>query len=148
MTYILGFITGLVLGFLLKRSDICFTGLIRDIYLQSQKHNIALFIAIVSTEGLIYHVLGHLGMIRIPSYLPPFSLLAVAIGSFVFGMGAVPGGSVSFPIEGATRPLRVRHNGQMQTLLFLLQAWPTPFCCSSLIIRHSPGKSKHYMEVL
>lgn len=89
MTYILGFITGLVLGFLLKRSDICFTGLIRDIYLQSQKHNIALFIAIVSTEGLIYHVLGHLGMIRIPSYLPPFSLLAVAIGSFMFGMGAV-----------------------------------------------------------
>ena len=89
MTYILGFTTGLVLGFLLKRSDICFTGLIRDIYLQSQKHNIALFIAIVSTEGLIYHVLGHLDMIRIPSYLPPFSLLAVAIGSFLFGMGAV-----------------------------------------------------------
>lgn len=89
MTYILGLITGLVLGFLLKRSDICFTGLIRDIYLQRQKHNIILFLAIVSTEGFIYHALGHIGAIRIPAYLPPFSLLAVAIGSFIFGMGAV-----------------------------------------------------------
>ena len=76
------------------------------------------------------------------------AVLLPVVDSVVFGMGAVPGGSVSFPIEGATRPLRVRHNGQMQTLLFLLQAWPTPFCYSSIIIRHSPGKSKHYMEVL
>jgi len=48
-----------------------------------------LIMAIISTEGLIYQLLGRAGLIMIPANLPPFSLLSVALGSFIFGFGAV-----------------------------------------------------------
>lgn len=86
---ITGLILGIVFGYVLSRSHICFTGLIRDIYLQKNRYNIVLFLAIICIEGLIYYTLVAAGAVRMASYLPPFSLLTVAVGSFAFGMGAV-----------------------------------------------------------
>ncbi len=84
-----GLLLGIVFGYVLNRSRICFTGLIRDVYLQKDRYNIALFFAIICLEGLIYYALVAFGAVRMASYLPPFSLLTVAVGSFAFGMGAV-----------------------------------------------------------
>lgn len=89
MNIISGLILGIVFGYVLSRSHICFTGLMRDIYLQKSSYNIVLFFAIICIEGLIYYALVAAGAVRMASFLPPFSLLSVAVGSFVFGMGAV-----------------------------------------------------------
>jgi len=84
-----GLLTGLLFGYVLQRSHICFAGLVRDIYLQKQSYNIVLFFSIACIEGTIYYAMAASGLVRIASFLPPFSLLSVAIGSFLFGMGAV-----------------------------------------------------------
>ena len=84
-----GLLFGVLFGFVVKRSRFCMTGLVRDIYLEKRLYNIALIAAIVAVEGLIYHGLGHLHLVRIPFYLPPFSLVSIALGSLLFGIGAV-----------------------------------------------------------
>ncbi len=84
-----GLLVGILFGIILKKSRFCFTGRIRDVYLEKESYNIVLILAIISTEGLIYQLLGRAGLITIPSFLPPFSLVSVAIGSFIFGIGAV-----------------------------------------------------------
>ena len=53
------------------------------------RYNVLLFAMIIAVQGLIYYLLVFTGLIRMPSYLPPFSLLTIAIGSFAFGFGAV-----------------------------------------------------------
>jgi hypothetical protein len=89
MTYISGLIFGIIFGFAMQRSGICFTGLVRDIYMLKYRYNILLFAMIIAVQGLIYYLLVFIGLIRMPSFLPPFSLLTIAIGSFAFGFGAV-----------------------------------------------------------
>ena len=89
INYISGLLLGIVFGYVLRKSGICFTGLVRDIYLQKDRYNIILFLTIICVEGMLYYAFAAAGLIRIPAYLPPFSLLTVAVGSFVFGFGAV-----------------------------------------------------------
>lgn len=89
MINISGLIVGIIFGIILKKSRFCLTGKVRDIYLEKNKYNLILIMAIISTEGLIYQLLGKTGLIMIPTNLPPFSLLSVAVGSFIFGFGAV-----------------------------------------------------------
>ncbi len=84
-----GLIFGMLFGFVIKRSRFCMTSLVRDIYLEKRFYNIVLIVAIVAVEGLIYHGLGHMHLVRIPFYLPPFSLLSIALGGLLFGVGAV-----------------------------------------------------------
>ena len=79
----------MLFGYVLSRSHICFTGLVRDVYLQKNSYNIVLFFSIICIEGFIYYALVACGAVRMASFLPPFSLLTVAVGSFAFGMGAV-----------------------------------------------------------
>lgn len=92
MKFLSGFIVGLILGFLLKRSRLCFTGLIRDAYLERKPYELALFGTVIAVQAVIYHGMGHLGLITIPSYLPAFSLVGVALGSVLFGFGAALAG--------------------------------------------------------
>ncbi len=87
--YLSGLLIGILFGYVLKRSRLCFTGLIRDFYLMQKRFNLVLFLTMISVQGLIYYALGAVGAVRIPSYLPPFSLLSIALGSFLFGFGAV-----------------------------------------------------------
>lgn len=89
MIYVSGLIIGCLLGFFMKRSRFCITGLIRDIYLLKKGYNLILIGGIIATQAVIYYAMGHAGLIRIPAYLPPFSLLAVGAGSLLFGFGAV-----------------------------------------------------------
>ena len=89
MMYVSGLLIGILFGFFMKRSRFCITGLIRDVYLMKKPYHFIIVLAIITVQGLIYYVMGHTGLIRIPSYLPPFSLVAVAAGSFLFGFGAV-----------------------------------------------------------
>ena len=84
-----GLIMGLVFGALIKVSRFCLTGLIRDIYLEKNRYNAVLVAVIIAVQGLIYHALVFAGLIRGTPYVPPFSLAAIALGSFLFGIGAV-----------------------------------------------------------
>ena len=67
-------------------------GLIRDAYLMKNYYNAVYFLTMIAVQGLIYYGLGTAGIVRIPSYLPPFSLFSIAVGSFMFGFGAVLAG--------------------------------------------------------
>jgi len=87
--YISGLLVGIVFGYVVRKSRICFTGLIRDVFLMKDRFNIVLFSLIIVVEGTIYYILSVTSLIRIPLYLPPFSLISVALGSFIFGFGAV-----------------------------------------------------------
>lgn len=84
-----GLLLGMVFGYVAKRSRFCMTGLVRDTYLEKRAYNIVLILAIISILGLLYFWMGRAGFIRLPLYLPPFSLLSIALGSFAFGFGAV-----------------------------------------------------------
>lgn len=83
-----GLLIGFLFGFLLKRSRFCPTGTIRDIYLEKRYHNIVLILAIIATEGLIYHLLVYTGVIDSP-FFSCYSLFSVPLGGFIFGFGAV-----------------------------------------------------------
>lgn len=84
-----GLLVGLLFGYVVKRSRFCMTGLIRDIYLEKRPYNLALLFGMISIVGLLYFGMGHAGLIRLPLYLPPFSLFSIAVGSLLFGIGAV-----------------------------------------------------------
>ena len=84
-----GLATGLVFGALLKRSRFCLTGLIRDIYLEKKAYNAILILAVIFIQGLCYQVLVLTGLIRGLTFVTPFPLIAAALGSFLFGAGAV-----------------------------------------------------------
>ncbi len=87
--YLSGFIFGIIFGYVLKRSRFCLTGLIRDVYLEKQRYNILLMFGIIGLEGFIYYLFRQANLVQLLAYLPPFSLIAVAVGSFIFGFGAV-----------------------------------------------------------
>ncbi len=89
MKYISGLLTGMLFAYVIRRSWLCFTGLVRDFYLMGRRFNAVYFFTIISVQGFIYYLLGTAGLVRIPSYLPPFSLFSIAVGSFMFGFGAV-----------------------------------------------------------
>ena len=83
-----GLFIGLLLGFLLKRGRFCPTGTIRDFYLEKKYYNVVLILAIIATEGLLYHML--VGSMTIPSpFFGCYSMVAVPLGAFIFGVGAV-----------------------------------------------------------
>ena len=83
-----GLFIGLLFGFLLKRGRFCPTGTIRDIYLEKKYYNAVLILAIIATEGVLYHLLVGSGVITTP-FFGCYSLIAVPIGGFIFGIGAV-----------------------------------------------------------
>ncbi|WP_350454242.1 YeeE/YedE family protein [Slackia heliotrinireducens] len=89
MMYLSGLIVGVLFGIFLKKSRFCLTGLIRDTYMEKKPYNAVIVFSIIAVQGLIYHSLAHAGLIRLPSYLPPFSLVSIAVGSLLFGIGAV-----------------------------------------------------------
>lgn len=89
MKYLSGLLMGMLFAYVIRRSWLCFTGLLRDFYLMGRRCNALYFFTIIAVQGLIYYALGTAGLVRIPSYLPPFSLFSIAVGSFLFGFGAV-----------------------------------------------------------
>lgn len=83
-----GLIIGILFGFLLKRSRFCFTGTIRDIYLEKKLYNLVILFAVIFTQAFLYHLMVFFGLVPEPD-LFSFSLPAVIIGSFIYGFGAV-----------------------------------------------------------
>ncbi|MDO4503352.1 MAG: YeeE/YedE family protein [Coriobacteriia bacterium] len=93
MTQLLcGAVFGVALGFLLKRSGMCFTGLAYGAVCQRRWYELVPFMLVVAVQALVYHGMGHAGLITLPSFLPSFSLVSVALGSVLFGVGAVLAG--------------------------------------------------------
>lgn len=83
-----GLIVGILFGFLLKRSRFCFTGTIRDIYLEKKPYNMVIIATVIFTQAFLYHLMVLLGLVPAPD-LFSFSLPAIIIGSFIYGFGAV-----------------------------------------------------------
>lgn len=83
-----GLLFGFLFGFLLKRSRFCPTGTIRDIYLEKRYYNIVLLLAIIFTNALIYYILGYFNLIP-EIFFGNFPVIAIALGSFIFGFGAI-----------------------------------------------------------
>ena len=85
---IIGFVIGLLFGFVLKRSRLCFTGSLRDVYLEKRATGIYVVLIIILVQSLIYFSLTKMGIIPAVQY-KSFSLLATAIGSLLFGLGCI-----------------------------------------------------------
>src|SRR3712207_921481 len=83
-----GLLIGIIFAFLLKRSRFCPTGTIRDIYLEKKYYNLSLILAVIFTQAFFYHLLVQFELIPAPVPLF-FSTVAVGLGSFLFGFGAV-----------------------------------------------------------
>ncbi|RSU00303.1 ABC transporter permease [Vagococcus vulneris] len=83
-----GIIFGIIFGFVLKRSRFCFTGLIRDFYLEKRASNLLIFLLIIFLGSIIYFILLHFKLITANEY-GDFSILATVIGGLLFGIGAI-----------------------------------------------------------
>lgn len=83
-----GLIVGILFGFLWKRGKICATGLIRDVYLEKQKFNLVLIFTLIFVQAFVYQLMVGFGVIP-PANFKTFPLIAVMLGSFMFGFGAV-----------------------------------------------------------
>lgn len=88
MGLISGLTFGILFGFLLKRSRFCATGILRDVYLEKRKYNFILILAVIFTQALLYHLMIHFKIIPKPGFMR-FPLIGVAVGSLMFGFGAV-----------------------------------------------------------
>lgn len=83
-----GLIIGIIFGFLLKRGRFCATGLIRDIYLEKRGYNAVLILSIIFIQAFIYNLLTKVGILP-ELFIFEFSFVSVALGSFLFGVGAI-----------------------------------------------------------
>ncbi|WP_094243666.1 YeeE/YedE family protein [Tetragenococcus halophilus] len=84
-----GFIIGILLGFIMKRSRFCLAGNLRDAYLEKKSKGIYAFLSIILTTSLIYFTMTLLGIIPERPEQASFSLLAATIGGLMFGFGAI-----------------------------------------------------------
>ncbi|MGP1432001.1 YeeE/YedE family protein [Treponema sp.] len=83
-----GLVIGIIFGFFLKRGRFCPTGTIRDVRLEGYTYNLLLILALIATEGLLYHLMISAGLVPMPK-LKGFPLISVITGSFIFGFGAI-----------------------------------------------------------
>lgn len=83
-----GLIFGILLGFLLKRGRFCPTGILRDIYMEKRIYNLLLILALIFTQAFLYHLMVDFKLFPRAGFMR-FPLLQVALGSFMFGFGAV-----------------------------------------------------------
>ena len=88
MALILGLLIGIAFGFVLKKSRICYMGTIRDIYLEGRNYNLLLLFATIFTESILYNIFVLTGLVA-DGYVSCFSLVALPVGSMMFGFGAV-----------------------------------------------------------
>lgn len=83
-----GLLFGIVFGFLLKRSRFCATGITRDILLENRWYNFVYIPAIIMVEAFVYFLMVGNAVIPGPA-VNSFSLFRIALGSVMFGVGAV-----------------------------------------------------------
>lgn len=83
-----GLLIGIILGYLLKRSRLCFTAGFRDIYLEKKTTGLLIFVAIIFVQSFVYFSLVVTQKIQ-PVKYESFSILATILGSILFGIGAI-----------------------------------------------------------
>ncbi len=88
MTFILAFLTGMGLGYIVERGDLCFHSTLRGLFRRPAQldlfraYLLSLLIAAPLVRGLIA-----LGLIE--PWIPPFTWLANVVGGIIFGIGMV-----------------------------------------------------------
>ncbi|AIR11432.1 putative membrane protein (plasmid) [Ligilactobacillus salivarius] len=83
-----GILFGFLFGFFLKRSHYCIAGGLRDITLEKNISGLISVLLIIFIQAGIFFSLIKLGIMPAADY-PNYSLIAMIIGGFVFGIGAV-----------------------------------------------------------
>lgn len=83
-----GFLVGVVFGYLLKRSRLCFTAGFRDIYLEKKNSGLLLFLTIMFVQSVVYFGLVFAQKMP-PANYENFSVLATILGGLLFGLGAI-----------------------------------------------------------
>lgn len=87
---ITGLVLGIALGFVFQRSRFCVTGAFRDVWLSGSTRWLTAFLLAILVQAVL--VQGLLGAGLITAGVPQIAWLAVAGGSFVFGVGIVLAG--------------------------------------------------------
>lgn len=83
-----GILVGLLFGYLLKRSRLCFTAGFRDVYLEKKTIGLLIFLLIIFVQSCLYFGLVFTQKIP-PAIYDNFSILATILGSVLFGIGAI-----------------------------------------------------------
>lgn len=86
-------LSGIILGFLLHRSDYCMAGMFRDVFLFKSSPLLKIFFVQVFVTMLLFYLARHAGLINLypPPNLKEASLITL-IGGFIFGIGMVLAG--------------------------------------------------------
>ncbi|MGO1858908.1 YeeE/YedE family protein [Ancrocorticia populi] len=85
-----GLILGVVLGFVFQRGRFCVTGAFRDVWLSKSTRWLNAFLLAIAIQAVLVQVLASVGVISPEA--PALAFAAVAVGSFLFGIGIVLSG--------------------------------------------------------
>ena len=88
---ITGLLVGIVLGLVLQRGRICFTGAFRDMLLTKDFRIFYAMLVVIAISSIGFFVMGQLGIVNLPGP-GSFNWLSVSLGGFVFGIGIIMAG--------------------------------------------------------
>lgn len=87
---ITGLLCGALLGFVMQRGRFCLTGGFRDMYIAKDNRMFYALLIAIAVQSIGVYTLIELGVIQFTA--GAFPLLAVVVGSFIFGIGIVLAG--------------------------------------------------------
>lgn len=85
-----GLALGIVLGFVFQRGRFCVTGALRDVWLSGSTRWLTAFVLAITVQSVLVWGLLSSGVVQ--TKVPDLPVLAVAAGSFLFGIGIVLAG--------------------------------------------------------
>lgn len=84
----IGLLFGFILGLSLQQSHLNFAKELHLTSLRKQIHTLIILLLIILTQSIILFILVAIQLVTLPP-LPNYSLIAVIIGSFIFGVGMI-----------------------------------------------------------
>jgi uncharacterized protein len=87
MAIVYGLISGLLFGYVLQRSRLCFNSAFRDLLLQKDNFAWKTGIFAIALQMILFPLMAQFGLIKLSP--PALNWVAVIVGAYVFGLGMV-----------------------------------------------------------
>ena len=90
MAIVYGLISGLLFGFVLQRSRLCFNSAFRDLLLEKDNFVWKTGVFALALQMILFPLMAQFGLIKLNP--PALNWVGVIVGAFLFGLGMVLGG--------------------------------------------------------